>query len=48
MRRMYIQMTSPPPQGAGMSQGVAMEAIIQQLRAAKTNEDFLDALTKDS
>ncbi len=48
MRRMYIQMTSPPPQGAGMSQGVAMEAIIQQMRAAKTNEDFLDALTKDS
>ena len=48
MRRMYIQMTSPSPQGAGMSQGVAMEAIIQQLRTAKTNEDFLDALTKDS
>jgi transcription termination factor Rho len=48
MRRMYIQMTSPAPQGASMSQGVAMEAIIQQLRTAKTNEDFLDALTKDS
>ena len=46
MRRMYIQMTSPPPQGAGMSQGVAMEAIIQQLRTAKTNEDFLNMLTK--
>ena len=48
MRRMYIQMTSPPPQGAGMSQGVAMEAIIQRLRTAKTNEDFLDALSKEN
>ena len=47
MRRMYIQMTSPPPQGAGMSQGVAMEAIIQRLRTANTNEDFLDMLTKE-
>ncbi|MBT3322096.1 MAG: transcription termination factor Rho [Anaerolineae bacterium] len=47
MRRMYIQMTTSKPQGAGMSQGMAMEAIIQQLRAAKTNEDFLAALTKN-
>ncbi|HIE25111.1 MAG TPA: transcription termination factor Rho [Anaerolineales bacterium] len=47
MRRMYIQMTASKPQGAGMTQGMAMEAIIQQLRAANTNEDFLDALTKN-
>ena len=48
MRRMYIQMTSPPPQGAGMSPGVAMEAIIQRMRNAKTNQDFLDTLTAEN
>ena len=46
MRRMYIQMTTSKPQGAGMAQGAAMEAIIQRLRDARTNEDFLDSLTK--
>jgi len=48
MRRMYIQMVSPKPQGAGMSPGVAMEAIIQRIRTSKTNEEFLDSLTKES
>ena len=47
MRRMYIQMTTPKPNGAGMAQGAAMEAIIQRLRDAKNNEDFLDSLTKE-
>ncbi|OQY26391.1 MAG: transcription termination factor Rho [Anaerolineaceae bacterium 4572_5.1] len=47
MRRMYIQMTSPKPNGAGMASGVAMEAIIQRLRSSRTNQDFLDALTKE-
>lgn len=48
MRRMYIQMISPKPQGAGMSPGVAMEAIIQRLRTSKTNEEFLQSLTEES
>ena len=47
MRRMYIQMTTGKPQGAGMTQGSAMEAIIQRLRDAKDNEEFLDSLSKE-
>ena len=45
MRRMYIQMTSPPPQGAGMDQAVATEAIITRLSKAKNNQEFLENLT---
>jgi transcription termination factor Rho len=48
MRRMYIQMVTPRPQGAGMDQAVATEAILQRLRQTKTNEEFLENLTKDS
>ena len=42
MRRMYIQMISPPPAGAGMDNGVAMEAIIQRLERARNNQEFLE------
>ena len=48
MRRMYIQMTSPQPQGAGMAPGVAMEAIIQRLRTSRTNQEFLDSLSEEN
>ncbi|MCF6277701.1 MAG: transcription termination factor Rho [Anaerolineales bacterium] len=48
MRRMYIQMISPKPQGAGMSQGVATEAIIQRIRQTKNNQEFLDSLSKEA
>jgi transcription termination factor Rho len=48
MRRMYIQMTSPQPQGAGMDSGVAMEAIITRLERAKDNQEFLENLTQDA
>jgi transcription termination factor Rho len=44
MRRMYIQMVSPPPQGAGMDAAVAMEAIVQQISRTKTNLEFLESL----
>ena len=44
MRRMYLQMISQPPQGAGMDMAVAMEAIIQQISRAKTNLEFLETL----
>mgnify|MGYP001078840901 FL=1 len=47
MRRMYLQMISAPPQGAGMDVAVAMEAIIQQVARAKTNLEFLETLNSD-
>jgi len=47
MRRMFIQMISPPPQGAGMDNAVATEAIITRLDRAKNNMEFLENLTKD-
>ena len=47
MRRMYIQMISPQPQGAGMDPAVATEAIITRLERAKDNMEFLENLTQD-
>jgi transcription termination factor Rho len=44
MRRMYLQMISTPPQGAGMDNAVAMEAIVQQITRTKTNIEFLETL----
>jgi transcription termination factor Rho len=44
MRRMYIQMISSPPSGAGMDMAVATEAVIQQISRAKTNLEFLESL----
>ncbi len=46
MRRMYIQMVSPPPQGAGMDSSVATEAILQRLARTKNNQEFLETLTE--
>lgn len=46
MRRMYIQMISPPPQGAGMDPAVATEAIITRLQRSKNNQEFLETLTE--
>jgi transcription termination factor Rho len=45
MRRMYGQMTSNPPSGAGMDQTVATEAILQRMIKSKNNQDFLENLT---
>ncbi len=45
MRRMYLQMISPPPQGAGMDPAVATEAILQRMIRSKNNQEFLDNLT---
>ncbi len=44
MRRMYLQMVSPPPQGAGMDTAVATEAILQKMEKTKTNAEFLENL----
>jgi transcription termination factor Rho len=47
MRRMYIQMITQQPQGAGMDPGVATEAIITRLERARDNQEFLENLTED-
>ena len=46
MRRMYIQMVSPPPQGAGMDSSVATEALMQRLTKTRNNQEFLETLTE--
>ncbi len=46
MRRMYIQMISTPPQGAGMDTSVATEAILQRLSRSKNNQEFMENLTE--
>ncbi|MDO8755610.1 MAG: transcription termination factor Rho, partial [Anaerolineales bacterium] len=48
MRRMFIQMISPPPQGAGMDNSVATEAILTRMERAKNNMEFLENLTRDA
>jgi transcription termination factor Rho len=48
MRRMFIQMISPPPQGAGMDNAVATEAIITRMERARNNLEFLENLTRDA
>jgi transcription termination factor Rho len=45
MRRMYSQMTSNPPSGAGMDQSVATEAIINRMAKTRNNMEFLERLT---
>ena len=48
MRRMYIQMTTQQPQGAGMDPSVATEAIITRLDRARNNQEFLENLGRDA
>jgi transcription termination factor Rho len=48
MRRMYIQMISSPPGGAGMDQSVATEAIVTRLDRARNNQEFLENLGRDA
>jgi transcription termination factor Rho len=47
MRRMFIQMCSTPPQGAGMDSAVATEAILQRMSKTRNNQEFLETLTED-
>lgn len=47
MRRMYLQMISSPPQGAGMDTAVASDAIINKMNKTKNNIEFLEALTAE-
>jgi transcription termination factor Rho len=46
MRRMYGQMTSNPPQGAGMDSTVATEAITTRMSKTKNNMEFIESLVE--
>jgi len=48
MRRMYDQMISGPPHGAGLDSATATEAILQRLARTKDNMEFLETLTEDN
>jgi transcription termination factor Rho len=47
MRRMYSQMVTSPPNGAGMDMGNATAAIIDQIRRTENNVEFLETLTEE-
>ncbi len=46
MRRMYDQMVTAPPHGAGMDPSNATEAILQRLARTADNIEFLETLTE--
>jgi transcription termination factor Rho len=46
MRRMYGQMVTDPPNGAGMTMTQATEAILNQMARSESNMDFLETLTE--
>jgi transcription termination factor Rho len=48
MRRMYLQMIGTPPQGAGMDQSVATEAILQRMVRTRNNQEMLENLMEDA
>ncbi len=47
MRRMYDQMVSQPPLGAGLDPSTATEAILQRLSRTEDNMEFLETLTEE-
>ena len=47
MRRMYDQMVTAPPHGAGLDPSTATEAILQRLSRTTGNQEFLETLTDD-
>jgi transcription termination factor Rho len=47
MRRMYDQMVTQPPHGAGLDATTATEAILQRLARTQNNLEFLETLTED-
>ena len=46
MRRMYDQMVASKPNGAGMDQGMATEAIMERIKNTNSNEEFLQTLNE--
>ncbi|MBL8058439.1 MAG: transcription termination factor Rho [Anaerolineales bacterium] len=47
LRRMFGQMVSPPPNGAGLDLTNATEAVLDNLRQTDNNMDFLETLGKN-
>jgi transcription termination factor Rho len=47
MRRMYSQMVTPPPNGAGMEITNATEAIIDRIKHTGDNQEFLETLLEE-
>jgi len=47
MRRMYDQMVTAPPHGAGLDPSTATEAILQRLGRTANNAEFLETLTDE-
>jgi transcription termination factor Rho len=47
MRRMYDQMVTPPPHGAGLDPTTATEAILQRIARTADNQEFLETLTEN-
>lgn len=48
MRRMFDQLITPPPQGAGLDPAAATEAILQRLAKTANNQEFLETLTESN
>lgn len=48
VRRMYLQMITPPPSGAGLDPAVATEAIIQRILKTRNNMEFLESLSEEN
>ena len=48
MRRMYDQMVTAPPYGAGLDPSTATEAILQRLSRTGDNQEFLETLTDEN
>ncbi|MCJ7658995.1 MAG: transcription termination factor Rho [Anaerolineales bacterium] len=48
MRRMYDQLISSPPHGAGMDVSTATEAITQRISQTSNNEEFLESLYENN
>jgi transcription termination factor Rho len=46
LRRMYAQMVTEPPNGAGMTMTQATEAILLQLSKTESNQEFLETLNE--
>jgi transcription termination factor Rho len=46
MRRMYDQMVTDPPHGAGMDQASATETILKRITETSNNEEFLSTLNE--
>ncbi len=48
MRRMFSQMLSPPPNGAGLDMAMATEALINRISHTENNMEFVETLTEAS